>query len=170
MLAELAEGSRKDSYSLLDTRAPRVFYRSRPAGSHASFLTLRSGSLPRPAHRAPHHFCRGVDKARYRAPTPFYDIVVGSSPAHHRARGYELKIVERLAPDACGLLHCWGHRLSHSSVASAAVPGATSRARCYAKIFAVVAYGSGFSAAGRCLPSRFVRPEKENIVAEKKET
>ena len=138
-LAELAEGSRKDSYSLLDTRAPRVFYRSRPAGSYASSTALRPRSSPRPAHRAPHHFYRGVGKARCRAPTPLYDIVVGSSPAHHRARGYELKIVERLAPDACGLLHCWGHRRCHSRVASAIVPGASSRARCYAKIFAISA-------------------------------
>ena len=53
MLAELAEGSRKGSKTLLDTRAPRAFYRSRSAGSHAKLIAYDPGDthVPRTAHR-----------------------------------------------------------------------------------------------------------------------
>ena len=145
-----------------------MFYRSRPAGSYALFIALRSRSLPRPAHRAPHHFSRkGRRGALSRTGTLLTTPSSILRPRTIVRGGTGRNIVEGLASDACGLLHCWGHRRSHSSVASAVVPGATSRARCYAKIFAVAAQRGGFIATGKSIPPRFVRPEKKKWYLEK---
>ena len=56
MLAELAEGSRKRSSTVLDSRAPRTYCRSRSAGSRALSLLLDRRSHPSRTPRV----CRAI--------------------------------------------------------------------------------------------------------------